>query len=49
MKFDIVTIFPRMFDQPLAEGVVARGVEAGVIDLAAPRPQGLHDRPAPGR
>ncbi len=33
MKFDIVTIFPRMFDQPLAEGVVARGVEAGVIDL----------------
>jgi tRNA (guanine37-N1)-methyltransferase len=33
MKFDVVTIFPRMFDQPLAEGVVARGVEAGVIDL----------------
>ena len=33
MKFDIVTIFPRMFDRPLAEGVVARGVEAGVIDL----------------
>ncbi|MBK5297951.1 MAG: tRNA (guanosine(37)-N1)-methyltransferase TrmD [Vicinamibacteria bacterium] len=33
MKFDIVTIFPRMFDQPLAEGVVARGVEAGGIDL----------------
>ena len=37
MKFDIVTIFPRMFDQPLAEGVVARGVGAGVIDLR------LHD------
>ena len=33
MKFDIVSIFPRMFDQPLAEGVVARGVETGVIDL----------------
>ena len=33
MKFDIVTIFPRMFEQPLAEGVVARGVGAGVIDL----------------
>jgi tRNA (guanine37-N1)-methyltransferase len=33
MKFDVVTIFPRMFDAPLAEGVVARGVEAGVIDL----------------
>ena len=37
MKFDIVTIFPRMFDAPLAEGVVARGVEAGVVDL------GVHD------
>jgi tRNA (guanine37-N1)-methyltransferase len=33
MKFDIVSIFPRMFEQPLAEGVVARGVETGVIDL----------------
>ncbi len=33
MKFDVVTIFPRMFDAPLAEGVVARGVDAGVIDL----------------
>jgi tRNA (guanine37-N1)-methyltransferase len=33
MKFDIVSIFPRMFQLPLAEGVVARGVAAGVIDL----------------
>ena len=33
MKFDIVTIFPRMFDQPLAEGVVARGMDAGDIDV----------------
>jgi len=34
MKFDIVTIFPRMFDAPLGEGVVARGIEAGVVDVA---------------
>jgi tRNA (guanine37-N1)-methyltransferase len=29
VQFDIVTIFPRMFEAPLAEGVVARGVAAG--------------------
>ena len=33
MKIDIVTIFPAMFDAPLAEGVVARGVAAGLVDL----------------
>jgi tRNA (guanine37-N1)-methyltransferase len=35
MRFDVVTIFPRMFDTPLAEGVVARGIEAGVVELLA--------------
>jgi tRNA (guanine37-N1)-methyltransferase len=34
MKFDVVTIFPRMFDAPLAEGVVARGIQAGLVDVA---------------
>src|SRR5262245_15447741 len=34
MKFDVVTIFPRMFDAPLAEGVVARGIHAGLVDVA---------------
>ncbi len=33
MKFDIVTIFPRMIAAPLAEGVVARAIERGVLDL----------------
>jgi tRNA (guanine37-N1)-methyltransferase len=33
MKFDIVTIFPRMFERPAGECVVARGVDAGLIDL----------------
>jgi tRNA (guanine37-N1)-methyltransferase len=33
MKFDVVTIFPRMFEAPAGEGVVARGIDAGVIDL----------------
>jgi len=34
VKFDIVTIFPRMFDQTLAEGVVGRGIESGRVDVA---------------
>ncbi len=37
MKFDIVTIFPRMFEAPLAEGVVARAIARGLVDL------GVHD------
>ncbi|MCE2541857.1 MAG: tRNA (guanosine(37)-N1)-methyltransferase TrmD [Acidobacteria bacterium] len=34
MKFDIVTIFPRMVDAFLAEGVVARAAERGILDPA---------------
>jgi tRNA (guanine37-N1)-methyltransferase len=34
MKFDIVTIFPRMIDAGIAEGVVGRGVQAGLLDVA---------------
>jgi tRNA (guanine37-N1)-methyltransferase len=33
VKFDIVTIFPRMIDAGLAEGVVSRGIAAGAIDV----------------
>jgi len=33
MRFDIVTIFPRMIDAALAEGVVSRGIASGLIDL----------------
>jgi tRNA (guanine37-N1)-methyltransferase len=33
MRFDFVTIFPRMFDSFLAEGVIARGVKQGLIDV----------------
>ena len=33
MKFDIVTIFPRMVGAGLAEGVVSRGVERGLLDI----------------
>jgi tRNA (guanine37-N1)-methyltransferase len=33
MKFDIVTIFPRMVDAGVAEGVVKRGIDAGVLDV----------------
>jgi tRNA (guanine37-N1)-methyltransferase len=34
MKFDIVTIFPRTIEAGLAEGVVARARERGLIDVA---------------
>ena len=33
MKIDIVTIFPKMVEGPLAEGIVARAIAKGVIDL----------------
>ena len=33
MKFDIVTIFPRMVEAGLAEGVVHRGIEQGLLDV----------------
>ncbi|HYS54949.1 MAG TPA: tRNA (guanosine(37)-N1)-methyltransferase TrmD [Thermoanaerobaculia bacterium] len=32
MRIDFVTIFPRMFDPLLSEGVVARGIKQGLID-----------------
>src|SRR5262245_32671454 len=34
MKFDIITIFPAMFEAALGEGVVSRGVESGLLDVA---------------
>jgi tRNA (guanine37-N1)-methyltransferase len=33
MKIDIVTIFPKMVQAPLAEGVVGRAIDRGLIDL----------------
>jgi tRNA (guanine37-N1)-methyltransferase len=33
MKFDIVTIFPSMIEAGLAEGVVSRGVDRGLVDV----------------
>ena len=33
MKFDVVTIFPRMIESGLAEGVVGRGIENGLVDV----------------
>jgi tRNA (guanine37-N1)-methyltransferase len=34
VKFDIVTIFPRMIDAGLGEGVVGRARERGLLDIA---------------
>jgi tRNA (guanine37-N1)-methyltransferase len=33
VKFDIVTIFPRMFDGPTAEGILGRAIGRGLVDL----------------
>jgi tRNA (guanine37-N1)-methyltransferase len=33
MRIDFVTIFPRMFDPFLAEGVIARGIKQGLVDV----------------
>jgi len=33
MRIDFVTIFPKMFDPLLAEGVIARGIKQGLIDV----------------
>ena len=33
MKVDIVTIFPKMVEAPLAEGIVARAIARGLIDV----------------
>src|SRR3982751_5653099 len=32
MKIDIVTIFPKMVEAPLAEGIVARAIARGLVD-----------------
>ena len=34
MRFDIVTIFPRMIDAGLAEGIISRGIAGGLLDVA---------------
>jgi tRNA (guanine37-N1)-methyltransferase len=33
MKFDIVTIFPAMIEQPLAAGILGRAIESGTLDV----------------
>jgi len=33
VKFDIVTIFPRMVEAPLAEGIVGRAIERRLLDV----------------
>jgi tRNA (guanine37-N1)-methyltransferase len=33
MRIDVVTIFPRMLEAPLSDGIVARAREAGLVEL----------------
>jgi tRNA (guanine37-N1)-methyltransferase len=33
LKIDVVTIFPKMVEAPLAEGIVARAIARGIVDV----------------
>ena len=33
MRIDVVTIFPRMLEAPLADGIVGRACAAGLVEL----------------
>jgi tRNA (guanine37-N1)-methyltransferase len=33
VRFDLVTIFPRLCDGPLGEGIVRRAIERGIVDV----------------
>ena len=33
MKFHIFTLFPNVFESPLAEGVVGRALKSGLIEI----------------
>ena len=35
MRIDVITIFPKMLEAPLAEGIVARAREAGIVEVRA--------------
>ena len=33
MRFDVLTIFPRMVEAPLSDGIVQRAREAGIVEI----------------
>jgi tRNA (guanine37-N1)-methyltransferase len=35
LRIDVITIFPRMLEAPLAEGIVARARDAGIVEVHA--------------
>lgn len=35
MRFDVVTIFPAMFDPVFAHGVIGRAAERGIVEVRA--------------
>jgi tRNA (guanine-N1)-methyltransferase len=49
MKFDVVTIFPRMLQAPIEDGIVHRAMEAGIVSIGVHDLRALHRRPAPQR
>lgn len=57
MRFDIITIFPRMFDSILSAGVLGKAIERGLVevkvhdlrDFASGRHRQVDDRPFGGK
>ena len=45
MRFEVITLFPELFESFLAKGLVAKAHEQGVIHVMAETIEGL---PAPG-
>lgn len=39
MRFNLVTLFPEFFDSPLASGMMAKGVDAGLVEFAFANPR----------
>ena len=46
MKFDVVTIFPSMIHTFLSEGVIARAIASGVLDVEVHDLRGFYSRQA---
>ena len=47
MIVDVITIFPAMVEAALAEGVVGRARERGLVDIRVRDLRDVHRRPAP--
>src|SRR5665213_516823 len=45
MRFDIITLFPKMFESPFQEGLVGQAIKSGRIGLKCWNPRAVTDDP----